>query len=309
MPVEWLDYNNFDWANAQQEPMQEGQGDALLDLVADILSLTEEDRQRVWGAASPPGRYAATVIRVQSGIRHGYQEQATECRIAEIGVKVFKTTKDAQREAQRMLPFHGTYVHHLPGLPNEHVQKSLAAGTCRDKQGAQRIYVIQEWVVGNTLEDLLRQRWSKQPIDAVRVRSLLEQLLAGIIIPLWGEGTIWWDVRDANYCYAETSNWLTLIDIDSLAVYADEILQTPEVWERRDKGRKTALARLRQMTLRLLLAQGLRNKKKIETSFTNAWQTELEPALWMLGRESQRKKDASIALRSFLDRLEHMELL
>ena len=63
---------------------------------------------------------------------------------------------------------------------------------------------------------------------------------AGAIIPLWSEGTIWWDIRDANFCWDQAARRLTLIDTDSLAAYADEIQQRPAVWQRREKGPRGA---------------------------------------------------------------------
>src|SRR5262249_34455479 len=132
---------------------------------------------------------------------------------------------------------------------------------------------------------------------------------ADIVIPLWSEGTIWWDVRDANYCLEEGSGRLTLIDTDSLAAYLDEILHTPSVWQQRDKGRLTALARLRQMTPPIGRGQGRSGGKKVQTAFTTAWQAEMEPALLALGREPAQRENAVAALERVLQRLEETGLL
>jgi hypothetical protein len=244
------------------------------------------------------------VIRVMSGVRHCYQQQATSARVEEIGVKVFKTTADARRESQKVLPFHRRDVHRLPGLPNDRIQRSLDAGIRRDRLGEERAFIIQEWVDGESLENLIRRYWPAEPSDGTLARSILEQLLGGIVIPLWGVGTVWWDVRDANYCYSARSGRLKLIDLDSLAAYADEILETPQVWTRRDKGRVTALARLRRLSVRLLLGQGLRNKKRIETSLTQAWENELEPTLYRLGKEREQKLLPVDALERFFHQLD-----
>src|SRR5262249_11383290 len=114
----------------------------------------------------------------------------------------------------------------------------------------------------------------------------------------------WWDVRDANYCYCTARDRLSLIDVDSLGAYADEILSTPDVWTKRDKGRATALARLRHMTIRLVLAQGVRGRQKVAATLTSVWQEELEPALLRLGKGVDRKPEAVSALQRFLDKLE-----
>jgi hypothetical protein len=314
MPIDWRDYDEFDWDRARQDPMESDERRAMEAFVVDLLGFSEDERARPWGAASPPGRYAATVIHLFGGIAHRYSGPARTGGISEIGVKVFKTTPDAHREARRILPFHCEAAHRLPGLPNEHVQKTLCAGSLFDDRGAERKYIIQEWVPGVTIEDLVRRRTPEALLDGRGVRSLLEQLFDGIIIPLWAEGTIWWDVRDANYCWNEASGRLTLIDVDSLAAYVQEITETPERWERREKGRRTALARLRQMTLRLLLMQGGSVRmREIRGGLERAWQTGLEPALQMLGRDPARKEvrrsEALAALQRFLDGLAAADLL
>ncbi len=91
MAIDWQSYDNFGWASARQDPMKEAERATVADLVADLLGLREEDCRQVWGFASSPGRYAATVIRVRAGIRHHYQERAAASQIGEVGVKVFKT--------------------------------------------------------------------------------------------------------------------------------------------------------------------------------------------------------------------------
>lgn len=184
------------------------------------------------------------------------------------------------------------------------MQQSLEAGYRLGLDGAERAFVILEWVPGESLEDLIRRHWPTTPVSAEVARSVLAQLLGDIIIPLWAAGTIWWDIRDANYCYSPQSGRLTLIDLDSLAAYADEILQTPQVWTRRDKGQATALARLRQLCIRVLLAQGGSNRKRITATFSQLWESELEPVLSTLGKPGQQKAVAVTALERFLDQLE-----
>jgi hypothetical protein len=225
--------------------------------------------------------------------------------IAAVGVKVFKATDDARREARRLLPFHREGIYGLPGLPNARVQRSIDARMVEDGSGAERLVIIQEWVAGESLDQSLR-RWAGCPPDCARVRSVLRQLLGEIIIPLWHAGLIWWDVRAANYCYDEARDRLALIDVDSLAAYADEILRTPDRWERREKGRMTALARLRQLTLRIAGTQPHRTGARAAAT-TAAWRAELEPALRALGREPQSASGALIALDRFLARLADRE--
>jgi hypothetical protein len=297
MAIDWTAYDGFDWEGASQAPLDERGRATLTEFVADLLGLTADLRQGAWGVASPPGRFAAAVVRVVPGVPHRFADRSSA-----LGVKVLKTTRDAQNQARQLVPFHRDLLARLPGIPHSHVQKSFTAGLRRDAQGAERAYIVQEWVEGDTLDDLVRRHWPPSPPTAEVVRSILEQLLGAIIIPLWALGTVWWDIRDANYCYSSASRRLTLIDVDSLAAYTDEILLTPGVWERRNKGQRTALARLRQMGIRLVKVQGT-GVRKVEGRFRALWEAELEPALLRLGHEPGAGERAQEALGRFLDGL------
>lgn len=280
MPLDWTAYDAFAWANSQQVALTEEQRLALEQEGSEILGLESGERERIWGSASPPGRYAATVIRLVPDLGHRFRDETTSRGMTAIGLKLFKTTGDAAREAETLVPFHRSVLGRLPGLPNERVQRSLSAGFSRGRRG----WVVQEWMGGESLEDLVRRRWVDAPIAAGVARSLLRQLLVEIVVPLWVAGTVWWDFRDANYVYDEGTDWLSLIDVDSLAAYADEVLTTPKVWAARDRGRETACARLRRMAVRVVLARGLRPKSKVEARVTLAWNGVMEPVLQELGR-------------------------
>ena len=154
MPIDWRSYDHFDWFHAKQHPMDGLARLGVENLVADLLDLEATSRQATWGAASPPGRFAATVIRVDPVLSCRYADQAQRACIREIGIKVYKTTTDAQREARRASAFHRGELRPR-GLPNPHVQRSLDAGVF--PHSADRPFVVLEWVPGETLEGLLRR--------------------------------------------------------------------------------------------------------------------------------------------------------
>ena len=112
-------------------------------------------------------------------------------------------------------------------------------------------YLIQEWIEGDSLETYLSRKNSLPPDVA---QQLLSDLLDGIIVPLWSAGTIWWDIRAGNFCISERDGKprLVLIDTDSLLAYAEEILNTPLVFTKRDKGRITALKRIKTIVTNLV---------------------------------------------------------
>jgi hypothetical protein len=74
VPVAWDEYDRFDWANARQSPMTAAERANVAELAADALDLAPTDRERPWGRASPPGRFAASVIHLLPGIPHRYQD-------------------------------------------------------------------------------------------------------------------------------------------------------------------------------------------------------------------------------------------
>ena len=302
--LDWTKYDDFDWKNARQQPMEDSDRAEIEGLVAELLEMSQLPRDQVMGYCSPPGRFAATVVRLPQCHEHDYARRGRELGIDTLGIKVLKSSPDGQREGEKVVRFCRDAIHCLPGLPNEHVQKTIEAGVSRCGV-VPRHYVVQQWMSGETLEDLIRRRWTHEPISGAIARTLIEQLFGGIVVPLWRRGTIWWDFRDANYVWDESIGRLAMIDVDSLAAYADEILSQSNDWSRRDKGRETALSRLRQMTLRILLAQGLTGKTKVSRVLDDAWNGVFEPTLRKLGREA---KSDPAALEQFLDRLENAGL-
>lgn len=301
--IGWSDYDGFAWATAKQRPMAGEDREIVASLAADILALADIDRGKQWGLASPPGRFAATVIRVSAKVSPKFAGAAAAHRIDELGVKIFKTTADAQKEARKLVPFHRSQIGQMPGLPHPHVQMSLDAGTARDARGTERGYVVQEWVPGPTLEDCVQRIWPNCPIEGGEACQIITQLLGKIVIPLWQKGTIWWDIRDANFCYGGEPLRLKMIDVDSLAAYAQEILEAGSRWNAREKGRLTALARLRQTILRILCAQRNVRKGRIEGALRVAWEVTLEPSLKLLGRRQSQDRECLMALDQFLQGL------
>jgi hypothetical protein len=307
MAVAWTDYDSFDWSNSKQRPMDDRQKLDLAEWAADLLELPTTDRQRIWGQASPPGRFAATVLRIAPDASHRFRTASARVRIAEVGIKLFKTSPDAQKEARRAVEFHARQLAHLPGLPNPHVQRSVTAGIGRDGQGGKRGYVVQEWVRGFTLEYCVRTLWSATPAEGASIRTIIDQLFAGIIIALWQAGTVWWDIRDANFCYCSERKLLRMIDVDSLSAYSQEILGSAVHWHAREKGRATALPRLRQLCIRLLRSQRGHPKSKVESVWRELWSSIFEPELRLLGLRPGQDQAARAALDRVIAELEDAE--
>ena len=279
MNINWKKYEEFDWNSSSQEPMNEKERVEITEIVKDLVNVEGNDA----GEATPPGRFAATVI-------HPYKYN--------VGIKIYKNNDDGRRQANRALGVYRQNIENLPGLPSANVQKIYKAGRYNEN----RNFILQEWISGDSLEYL----HIKNAIEPSQVRTIIEQLFLKIIIPLWTKGTVWWDTRDGNYCYDSKTKKLTLIDIDSLTTYYEEITETPGTWERREKGRGFALPRLRQMVWRLLQVQGI--EKKLEKRYRKIWDEDFLPVLTLLGRDIKDEKFAAYQFRFFMKKLENEKL-
>lgn len=302
MPLDWTLYDGFDWSGASQSPMDPAERGAIEDLAARTLGVAAGDTELVWGHASPPGRFASTVVRVAPQIAHTFQETAAARKVGDVAVKIYKTNGDARREFAKLLPFHNGLLQRLPGMPHPRIQQTFEARWQTDRAGSERGTLVQQWVCGQTLEEILADADSAGQLSSATVREFLRQVLGEIIIPLWGVGLVWWDIRDANWCYDSAGAGVTVIDVDSLAAYADEIMETPTEWARRDKGRETALGRLRQTAWRLLETQVTGPKRKAELAHKALWQSEMEPVLRALGHAPDSRDNALGALDRYLAR-------
>ncbi|KAA3618525.1 MAG: hypothetical protein D8M58_21315 [Calditrichaeota bacterium] len=280
MNINWKKYEEFDWNSSSQTAMNNNERMEIAEIAKDMLELNDSDMAE----ATPPGRFAATVI-------HPY-----EC---DLGIKIYKNNDDGRRQANRAMAVYLQDIEKLPGLPSDNVQKIIRA----DRYNKDRNYIIQEWISGDSLEYLQ----IKNAIEPAHIRPIVEQLFLNIIIPLWTKGTVWWDSRDGNYCFDANTKKLTLIDIDSLTTYYEEITETPDVWLRRERGRAFALPRLRQMVLRLLQTQGL--DRGMQKKYRAIWDKEFLPILKVLGREITDELVAVTHFHHLMSELETAGLL
>jgi len=105
--------------------------------------------------------------------------------------------------------------------------------------------------------------------------ELARQILEDIIIPLWGKGLIWWDIRDAKWCFDPDRHKPCEIDCDSLAAYASEILSSSDDWTRREMERITAFPRLRQTCWRIFESQASGTRSSILKTHHEFWNYEI----------------------------------
>jgi hypothetical protein len=240
MPIRWIHYDEYFNHPRDQQQIDENTKLETERIAAEILGLDDETLKSNWGSCSPPGVFAQTVVRVESAIPHRF---TGVCQNKAIGLKIFKKGK-----GRKLVLDHKHLRNKLPGLPNELVQGVYDAD---EHNGT--FFLVQEWIEGQSLETYLNRKTHLPPDVA---QQLLNDLFEGIIIPLWSAGTIWWDIRAGNFCVTERDGKkrLVLIDTDSLLAYAEEIIETPHVFTKRNHGKRTALKRIKTIVTDLVLS-------------------------------------------------------
>ena len=242
MPLNWKNYDEYFNDPRDQQQIDDSTKLDIERIAAAILQLDTETLSLPWGACSAPGVFAQTVVRVDSTIQHrftGVSQNKT------IGLKIFK--KGKEKHSRKLVNDHKHLRARMPGMPNSFVQDVYAAD---EHNGT--FFLVQEWIEGESLESFLA---NQTPTTPELAKQLLSDLFEGILIPLWSAGTIWWDIRAGNFCVAERDGKqrLVLIDTDSLLAYAEEIIETPHVFTKRNHGKVTALKRIKTIVTDLVL--------------------------------------------------------
>jgi hypothetical protein len=258
MPFKWKNYDGYFNHPRDQQQIDENTKLEIEKIAAEILGLDDETLRSTWGSCSPPGVFAQTVVRVESSTPHRF---SGICQNKAIGLKIFKKGK-----GRKLVLDHKHLRNKLPGLPNDFVQEVYDAGEHNDT-----FYLVQEWIEGDSLENFLASQTHTTPEVA---KQLLTDLFEGLLFPLWSAGTIWWDIRAGNFCVTErdSKQRLVLIDTDSLMAYAEEIIETPHVFTKRNHGKATALKRIKMIVTDLVLSaipeenlRGSKTKLEFET--------------------------------------------
>lgn len=234
-------------------------------LAADILKLPCKEVANCWGTAFPPGRNAV-VIRINSGVSHQFSRNGKS-----MGIKIFNLV-DGETMRRKILKFHTEQRKQFAGIPHPLVQNVFDCGTVISRKGRERSFIIQEWIEGEILEDKL-----KRVVPQEDMWRILDDLFLGLLIPLWGVGSSWWDVRESNYVFT-TERRLMMIDSDTMGGYADEITGSPTVFTERNRGTETAMQRYSTWICKLTRSQARKGKmSKAETAAERLNQMHLSP--------------------------------
>lgn len=326
--IDWHSYDLFfQRRKPQQEPLNADERGEIEALLCNLAAISAPESDRTIGLASPPGRFAQTVIRLDSASINGLiRQQAVEAQqpipaATTFGIKFFKTTKDATREAQRIIPFQRARARSGEPLQHsDHFQKTLAASWLRGRGGEERGYILQEWIEGMTLEELYDSRAPKELLAPARVHQLVSCLYFDLVLEIWSTATahsgVVWDWRDAQLVVRDAPDKSTLTHfcfIDSDA-FRELTLQRDE--EQRSRQERSAFARLKAMTARLLEVSSTASKNAVKRHVNSAWQSldlgqyddrlNWQGILCSLGRTSTSKAataEARDRLQQFIDKL------
>ena len=244
MPLNWNNYDEYFTHPRDQQQIDDSTKLDIERIAAAILQLDTETLSLPWGACSAPGVYAQTVIRVDSDIPHRF---TGICEKKAIGLKIFK--KGKEKHSRKLVNDHKHLRSRMPGMPNDFVQDVYDAD---EHNGT--FFLVQAWIAGDSLDSFLIKQ---KPIAPEVAKQLLSDLFEEILIPLWSVGLIWWDIRGGNLCVTERDGKqrLVIIDTDSLLAYAEEIIETPLVFTKRNHGKVTAMKRIKTIVTDLALAR------------------------------------------------------
>jgi hypothetical protein len=241
MPLNWNAYDEY-FTDRERAPISEHTKRDLEVEAAALLELSPEQRETSWGICTLPGCYGM-VIQLRPDLRHRWNPDMDRA----VGLKIFHADSFG-KQAKKLVPFHTDERCSYPGLPNPQVQAVYDGGRfvrALPREQELRWYLIQEWVEGDTWDEVI-QLPTFGPDDAA---TILRSLFEGIIFPLWSVGVIWWDIRANNYCVRSTPSGLevVMIDTDSLQAYSDEIRNRPNVHNLRNVKKATGVKRLKTM--------------------------------------------------------------
>lgn len=238
MALDWTGYDGYFAARERQQQPVGAEERARFEVWgANLLGLDPAAAAQVWGHCSPPGVFSYTVIRVPHTVAHRYSARAAG---RDIGLKIVKAGPGPSPAS--IVKFQKEQRPRMPGLPHPLVQEVYDAGVAEGRH-----FVVQEWIHGETLDHHLD---SDTPLTVEEARGFIRDYFVETLLPLWSAGCVFWDHRPANLVITEREGRrrVVMIDTDTLAACSNEIVETPQVFEHRDRVKVArALARIKTM--------------------------------------------------------------
>ena len=238
MKLDWTGYDGYfagrDW---KQKPMGPDERARIEAWARKVLGTEPRTRENLRGYCSPPGVFSYTVIRVPDAAAHRYSTIAGD---RDIGLKIIKAGPGPSPAS--IVKFQKELRPRMPGLPHPLVQEVYDAGVVDGFH-----YVVQEWIHGETLDHHLD---AGPPLAAGEARDFITDYFVETMLLLWSVGCVFWDHRPANLVITgrQGRRRVVMIDTDTLAACAQEIVETPHIFEHRDRIKVSrGLARIKTM--------------------------------------------------------------
>ncbi len=265
--IDWEGYDRlFYEINTKHKPLSNTERRLLEERFQDLLGYPEG---ATWGKAGGFGNETEVVVALNQPPQHPMFANLVDGLQRSLALRIFRKNKGTRTLAfqkQRMelgLPVNGEGALHF--------QRVLAAGECNE-----RGYILHEWIEGPTLEWCHRHRWSQAPLSGMEAKSLIQDLVLGVVVTAWREASttsgVLWDLRDANFVVepVEDMHRLVLVDTGNLRHLLLER-------DNREGQIQAALKRLKAVTLRILGSQGTwesqpRSWKRL---FAESWDSSL----------------------------------
>jgi hypothetical protein len=266
MSIDWRFYNEQRQKRGLQA-LDEATARVLEDFAADNLQLGRDARASEWGRAEGYGLYSAAVIRTNLGIQHPFRDVCES-----VAIKIFHSAADKVIQFQREV---------FPRIWQLPLQKTLHGGIATNQTGKRRGYLVLEFVEGMPLDQLV----AGPTLPAQVLENLLREFLQGCLIPLWASSYRFWDFRPANLVVKTPGTQMVMIDTDTLAAAAEEILNRGDDWTQRNQWERLAFQRLPGQIAAILRGANTQPAAALRRASKQALkQSGLLDALHLLGR-------------------------
>lgn len=238
------------------------------------------------------GARTRAVLATRDGVVHRFQD-----RQARVVAKLYKGNGNTPGSLGYQ-HYHNRWFYRIAALTgNGHVQQSVSGGLLEGVGP----YAVLQFIPGSELADVLE----RGGLSTAQVGRVLGDILIKIWIPLWTAGLRFKDCHLGNFVVTPDGDTV-MIDTEQMRKDANELLNQPTDWTKRDKHQESGLARLPNFVRRIILAidtapPAAALLRHIKVSLD---QSGLFDALRRLGREANAEEIAIRAAESFLDELE-----
>jgi hypothetical protein len=251
----------FDQIKTKQKPMEERKRDQLESVLSELLGFAAVVEP--WGTAGGFGNGTEVVVELHTRPQSDSWAKDLAGFEGPLAVRVLR-----DKDAGDLVRFHATRAKDgapVNGPEFPHFQRSFAGKYHRSFAVA-----VHEWMPGETLEWWHRNVWNNHPLEGLKAKDIILQVLKGIVIPAWSaagpQTGVLWDLRDANFVVCDDDDKLRVawVDIGNLRhVTLNKIDSREGQMNKGCSGIKTLIQRILESQGKTHLPRGW--KKRMET--------------------------------------------